>query len=139
MFNHIIVDSELLPIRNSASEGDINAMFKLAGCILNGQQTVAAPEAAKPIIDAMFDHPDFRKDLQRFCDTYVMMTEYLHLQYKKGEISLRNFLIDSCDYMEMMISTMTTAKRQYWNLPQLQECLQWIEESQQELAELKAG
>ena len=139
MFNHIIVDSELLPIREAASHGDIDAMFTLADSIVRGKQTSASPEAASPIIDAMFNHPDFRNDLQRFCNTYIMRTHYMELQCDRGEISRKEYLSDSCDYLEMMIRAITAGSRQLWNLEQLQICLSWIEDSEEELAELEAG
>lgn len=68
-----------------------------------------------------------------------MMTHYLGLQYDKGNISRQEYLSTGCDYLEMMISAITSGPRHLWNLAQLQTCLAWIEDSEAELAELEAG
>ncbi len=139
MFHHIIVEKELLPVREAAGEGKIEAMFELADAILQGRHTKASPELAGPVIEAMFDHPDFRKDLQRFCNTYVMMTHYFKLQYEMGRIELREMVEQGSEYLQMMIQTMTTAPRHHWNRAQLQHCLCWIDEHQALLVELEGA
>lgn len=135
MFDHVIVAQELLPLREAAGKGDIDAMFELADAIVKGRFTKASSEAADPLIDAMLNHPDFRKDLQRFCNTLVMMTHFLQLQWKEGKIDRRTYLQRSCTHLQQMIQCMTLAEPEYWDKVQLRDCLDWIITFEPELKE----
>lgn len=135
MFNQIIVSEEILPVREAASLGDIDAMYKLTEHILNGKQTARTSRYAENVLDAMFKHPDFLKDLQRFCNCYVMRTTLLRIRYQEELISYRDYVEQSCDYLQMMIDCMTTAPRHMWNYSQLINCIDWIAEHEKTLNE----
>lgn len=137
MFDHIIVSQEVLPIRDAASQGDIHALFELANHVLRGNQAARKSELVDPLIHALFDHEDFGKDGRLFCDTYVMMTHVLQLEWESGEISYRDYLEQGCESLELMLTVITTWPRAQWNHEQMRNSLNWILQSKQELSEME--
>mgnify|MGYP000862945865 CR=1 FL=1 len=135
MFEHIIVTKELLPIRDAACNGDIDAMFTLADHIVQGKYTKQSGKNADTVIDRMYGHPDFIKDPYRAWDTYVMTVCALKLMQQEGEITYHEYIGDSCMYLQMMISCMTSAPRHMWNYQQLENCIAWIRENEPKLQE----
>lgn len=135
MFEHIIVAEELLPLREAACKGDIEAIFVLAKQVLEGKRAAKSGKNGYFIVNSMFYHDDFKKNLYRFWDTYVMMVDVLQLQYYEGNISLKEYIEDSCNYLQWMIDCMTAAPRHMWNYRQLENCIAWIREHEAKLQE----
>lgn len=134
-FEHILVTETLLPVRDRAIAGDIEAMFELAGCLLRGHHAAQRSDAAWQVIEAMFDHPDFRQDLQRFCDIYVMVERCLRLYYQEGRTDYCSYVAESREHLRLMVDVMTSAPVTTWNIPQLRHCLDWLEHHQDSTTE----
>lgn len=135
MFAHIIVAEELLAIREAACKGDIEATFTLAKHVLQGKLAAKSGKNAYSIVTSMFYHDDFRKNPRRAWSTYVMMADVFLLQYEEGSISQKEYITNSCEYLQMMIDCMTAAPRHLWNYRQLEDCIAWIREHELKLQE----
>lgn len=135
MFDSIIVAEELLPIRNAAGQGDIDAMFALADHVVKGKHTRQSGKIANQIIGEMYKRDDFSNNYTRAWNTYVLNVCALKLMQLEGEISYRQYIEDSCDYLQYMIDSMTSAPRQMWNYEQLENCIAWIRENEPKLRE----
>lgn len=127
-FDEILVTGELMPVREAAIAGDFEAMFTLADSVLRGENTVRCSALAWMVINAMMDHPDFRKDLQRFCNVYLMGLSCCDLDYRQGRIDYGTYVTDARIYVKGMVDVMTTAPLEQWNIRQLRSCLNWLEE-----------
>lgn len=135
LFDHIIVAQELLPTRDAAGKGDIEAMFTLADHIVKGIYTARSGENADFVLDRMFGHEQFADNHKRAWNTYVVKVHTLRLLFQEGKIDYAEYIRESCDYLQMMIASMSGSPRQYWNHRQLVNCINWIAEHEAMLEE----
>lgn len=138
LFEHIIVSEELLPVRDAASKGDIEAMFALVDHILKGKHTARSGKNAAAVLGQMFGHEDSTKDHRRFWNTLVMKVHALKLQHQEKEISYEEYIREGCDYLQMLIESMTGSPRQFWNYNQLINCIAWIRDNEPKLHDQEA-
>ena len=133
MFEKIIVSESLLPVREKACEGDIEAMFELANHVIEGNETKPCGDTAFQIISTMFNHKDFLNNPPRIWNTFILCTWALKLQKKVGKISYSKYIEDSCFYLARMIDGMTSQPREIWDIDKLQNCLQWIQDNEDKI------
>jgi hypothetical protein len=138
LFDHIIVAEELLPVRQAAGEGDIEAMFSLLEHIIRGEHTAKSGRNANFVLSQMFGHKDSTSNHKRFWNTLIIQVHTFKLLHKEGEISYREYIEDGCTYLQMMIESMTGSPRRYWNYNQLINCIDWIRENEPKLQEEEA-
>ena len=131
MFQYLIVSQELLPIRDAASQGDLDAMYKLAEAAIHGKGMKQCGVTACDILDAMIEKDEIREDIYRFVNTYILMVHGFSDQYDKGLIDDAEFAHKGCFYMELAIRAMTKFPYDYWPIDQLQSCLEWIARSRE--------
>ena len=133
LFEHIIVAEELLPVRDAASTGDIDAMFTLLEHILQGKHTAKSGKNADSVLDQMFVHEDSSRDHKRLWNSLVLKVHTLKLLHQEGELSYHEYIEHGCDYLQILIETMTGSPRQYWDYTQLINCIDWIRENEPKL------
>ena len=138
MFDHIIVAEELLPVRQAAGKGDIDAMFSLLEHIIRGEHTAKSGRNADYVLSQMLDHDESTSNHKRFWNTLIIKVHTFKLLYQEGEISYREYIREGCDYLQIMIKSMTGSPRQYWNYNQLINCIDWIRENEPKLQEEEA-
>ena len=135
MFENILVSGELLPLREAASQGDLDAMLILADHVLEGKNTKACGETAFGIINKMFAHKDFTQNLPRAWEVYILCCNAEQLLYWQGKNTYLGYIKRCCDYLQWLIEVQTQAPRSMWNYRQLEACLAWIRENEPKLQE----
>ena len=128
MFEKILVTEELLPVREAASQGDLDAMFTLLNHVINGHHTKLCGDTAFILINAMFDHEEFPDNLPRAWATYRLCSQAEHSLYQAGKNTQKEMIERSCDYLQWMIESMICAPRWMWNYELLEYAIQWIDQ-----------
>jgi hypothetical protein len=139
MFDNLIVTNKLLPIRNAASLGDINAIFELLEHVLKGKQTARSGEYAEQLLAALFDHKDFACNAKRAWNCYVLKVHALRILYEEGEMAYEHYLKEGCDYLQMMVKSMAECPREYWDHDQMINAIIWIRDNEPESEEESTG
>ena len=116
----------------------VKPIFELIGkqvTLIGGNGAGQICKIANQIIGEMYKRDDFSNNYTRAWNTYVLNVCALKLMQQEGEISYRQYIEDSCDYLQYMIDSMTSAPRQMWNYEQLENCIAWIRENEPKLRE----
>ena len=133
MFDDILVTGELLPIREAASKGDLDAMLILTDHVLEGKNTKACGETAFRIIVAMFKHNELKKNPRRCWEIFVQAANAEQLLYWQGKASYHDSIKGSCHFLQRLIEAQVSTPRHLWNYRQMESCLAWIRENEPKL------
>lgn len=135
MFENIIVDTELIPVREAASKGNLPAMQKLARHIIEGDRTNVSPEMTRKLIESIIDHEDFGKEIEPLRDTLKLMADVTSESYRAGEIEYLEYV----EGMQLALKELLKKTVEYpfdcWPIEEMKHCLDWLHNAEIELAE----
>lgn len=135
MFEKILVTGDLLPIREAACEGDLDALISLTRHVLAGKHTLQSGEAAFDILHVIFDHKDFYENLPRAWGVYVLCSQAEQLLYREGKKNRKEYLTRSYDYLQWLVKAMLHAPRPMWDYELLEYAITWMKEHAPKLRE----
>jgi hypothetical protein len=126
MFEKIIVDNDLLALRQSASRGDIQAMFNLATHTVSGDKTRCCGQTTLELCEAIMNHPDFGRDTAIARNTFSLAAQTADRLHQEGKLS-KEEATDTIRGMTraILMSTAQTPPKE-WNLDQLMSCVEWL-------------
>ncbi|MCB0561428.1 MAG: hypothetical protein KDD09_20880 [Phaeodactylibacter sp.] len=131
MFEKIIVDQDLLPLREMASRGDIQGMFDLATHTITGDKTPCSAETTLALCNAIMAHEDFGKDLSLARYTLSLAAQTAHRLFEDGSISWEEAAETIREMARSVLMSTADIPAEDWDLDQLQSCIEWLIQDQQ--------
>jgi len=92
MFKNVIIDSDLIPLREAASRGDLKSMYKLARHIIEEDGTKLSIETTQNLIEKITTHPDYGKEREVVRDTLKLIADHTSERYLAGEINYLEYV-----------------------------------------------
>jgi hypothetical protein len=126
MFENIIVTSDLLPIRQAASQGDLNAMCQLARYLVDQDSAKISTEMVEKICTKIATHKELEDNIEHIIDLCKLLADcysILHKQDKLDTVEARKQM--RLKLMEVIFWS-TQLPFEQWNIEELKNCVDWL-------------
>ncbi len=126
MFENIIVSAELLPIRESASKGNLAAMCQLARHIIDGDQTKLSTEMVERICTEIVQHQDLESDIERIRDLCKLMADCYFVLHEEGKLDTKEARKQMRIKLKELVFWTVQLPFEQWDIVELKHCVEWL-------------
>ena len=101
-------------------------MIDLAVYLIEGEEAAQNVTVLEQLADALLDHPEAADYSPIYSQVLIIQARLFELQWKTGNLTTQEYHRGVRGMLIMAIQVMTRNDYRHWNLPILQECLDWL-------------
>jgi len=126
MFENVILDTELLPLRKAASEGDLTAMCQLARHIIDGDRTQISTDMLEKLCGQIVQHKELEGDIERTRDLCKLVADAHYLLYEEGKISIEEVRNQMRQNLKELVFWTVQLPFDQWDMTEIKNCVDWL-------------
>lgn len=128
MFEKILVEASLVPIREAASQGNLDAMCQLARHILEGDRTRLCLDSTAALCECILDHKDFGEDIEMARSTIKLLADHVAQCYQEGRMSYADYEEGMRLMLRELVLWTVKQPEEFWNIFELKHAVDWLYE-----------
>ena len=128
MFETILVEASLVPVREAASQGDLSAMCQLARHILEGDRTRLCLESTASLCERILAHEHFGEDSEMARTTIKLLADHVAQCYQEGRMSYADYEEGMRLMLRELILWSVQMPEEEWNIAELKHAMDWLYE-----------
>lgn len=128
MIEGILVDSKLLPIREAAQQGDMDAILMLARHIMENDRARLSTRNLKTLSEAIASHEAFEDTTNPIpiIELCKVMADYYWCLYLDGEIDGDGCRDEMRFYYQALIHWSSRLDFEDWDIATMKNCMDWL-------------
>lgn len=126
MFKNVIIDTELLPLRKAASQGDLAAMCQLARHIIDGDRTQLSTDIVEELCIKISEHKDIEGDIEAIRNLCKLLADWYWMRHEEGKISSTEAREEMRLSLKNLIFWTVQKPMEEWDIEELKNCTEWL-------------
>jgi hypothetical protein len=128
MIEEILVDSKLLPVREAAQNGNLDALFTLSKHIMENDRARLSTKNLRALSAAIASHEDFGKteDPRQIVELCKIMADYYWCLYQEGGIDGETAREEMRIKYQELIYFSAQLDFADWDITTMKNCMDWL-------------